>query len=417
MYKKMLCLLASTVISTTLASSDAPRCHLPSHTLLTAFYYPNNTIVTERGLATYQNAIAHLDVINYSSSLYGINYNDGKFQLTSIAGQNLITLQQLIKKNKFSALVFLSLGRWSSKEMHKVFSDNKTADAFINAVVDVVKNKNFGLSGIDIDWENFFSPRANEVKAFPTLIKKLRTALDAAGLKDVCISLDLPVSPVFGKKYPAPSGWLPYVDWANIMAYEYYGINPAHTELDGTLGTVTAAYAGKTPTYPSLSIADSLTYYIKEAKIPKQKLVVALPFYGNLNYTHDADKANQFGLRQKVIDTRSIITMDYSEIYSKYGIFQKAKGTSTIHEYTFETPDSVRGTHAFWSTRLLAESKEFGKSYNFVSYPDPIAIKEITLFVKQQGCLGLSAWQMDYDLPFDNKDSLLNTMYTAINKY
>jgi len=407
--------MAALTLSPAFSQNSACFSASQHHLLLTAFYYPSNLIIAPDALNDYKEAVDHLDVLNYSTSYYGLMYTHNAYVLADIAKQNLITIRQWMQKNNIKTKMFLSLGHWSSDDMRQVFTNEKERTHFIDAVIEVLKDKAYNLSGIDLDWENFFSPRPAEVKGFPIFIKQLREALNKNGLNHVCLSLDLPVSTAFAKRYPAPKDWIADIDWANLMAYEYYGIDPSHTELDATLGTVTAPYAGTAPHYVNLSMATSLDYYVTETHIPKNKLVIAVPFYGNVNYVHFADKAHQYGLRQKVIDDRSIITTDYSSIYESFGIAGQAKNGAEIHTYTFEQPAAVKGTHAYWSTKLITESPQVGKSYKFVSYPDPASLKEITQFAKKEGYLGLSAWQLDYDLPFSHPHSLLKAIYTTIH--
>lgn len=404
--------LAVSVFSMSSAWSN-PRCITLTNDrlLLSAFYFPGNAIISPDALEPFKESIAHLDFLNYSTSRFGVVYRNNAYTFADIAKQNLITIQRWLQKNNLQTNVFLSLGHWSSSNMHKIFIDQKAQDEFIAAVINIVKQKAYNIKGIDLDWENFFTPRSSEIKAFPGFVKNLRETLDRHGLKEMCLSLDLPVATKFAKIYPAPKNWVPYVDWANVMAYQYYGLGPDHTELDATLGEVTAPYAGKTPHYENLSLITSLNYYVQH-NIPPNKLVIALPFYGNMNYIHDA--STNHGLRQEVIDSRSIITMDYSNIYEVFGVYGSPKKNVSIYEYTFTEPTLAKGSHAFWGVKFITESPQAGKSYKFVSYVDPISAKEITQFAQKAGYLGLSAWELDNDLPYSNPHSLLRAMYTTI---
>lgn len=394
-------------------SHNLPCISLPKdRLLLTAFYFPGNAIVTPHALDPFKNSVGHLDFINYSTSRFGVINRHDTYLFSDIAKQNLITLQQWLRANHLSTKVSLSLGHWSSAKMHAVFIDPKAQQQFFAVVIGIIKQKAYGIDAIDLDWENFFTPRASEIQAFPIFVHNFRAALDKNGLKNICISVDLPVATKFAKIYPKPAKWITAVDWANVMVYQYYGLGPDYTELDATLGEVTASYAGKPPRYENLSLVSSLNYYVQH-DIPKNKLVIALPFYGNMNYIHDA--STQHGLRQLVIDSRSIITMDYSEIYNTFGIYGHPKYGVSVYEYTFAQPAAAAGTHAFWAVKFITESPQAGKSYKFVSYPDPIAVKEITQFAQKEGYLGISAWELDNDLPFDHPHSLLSTIYRTIH--
>ena len=409
--------LISLFVISARAEENFPRCIASPHHhyLLSAFYYNSNVIMMPHALDDHKAAIQHLDVLYYSSSYLGLVRKNGDFQLADITKQNLITMNEWFKKNHVRAKLILSLGHWSPSSMKEIFTDKKIQTNFINAIIRILKQPDYHLGGIDVDWENFFSPDAKEEKAFPAFMVSLREALHRNGLTNDCLSLDLPVAIPFAKDYPTPKEWVASVDWANLMAYEFYGGNPPYTELDGTLGDVTADYADKPQHYPTVSIASTLTYYASHG-IPKRKLVIVLPFYGNNFYLHDVIRWNHFGLRQKVMDDRPSIEATYSGIYYSYGIDGHVKKGSSIHHYTFEQPASAKGTHAYWITHFIIDTPGVGKIYNFISYPDPKAVKEIAQFTKKENYLGLSAWRLCYDLSFDNNHSLLKTIFQEISK-
>ncbi|WP_350416677.1 glycoside hydrolase family 18 protein [Coxiella burnetii] len=323
-----------------------------------------------------------------------------------------------MREKKIHTKLILSLGHWNPDKMRAVITQSSAQQHFINTLIAVLKNPHYNIGGVDIDWENYFSLQTDEVKKFAAFIKALRSALNENHLTNLCLSLDLPIAPHFAKQYPPPKEWAPYVDWANLMAYEFYGGNPPYTELDSALGNVTLPYAvqypDKAPDYPTISIADTLSIYT-DLGIPKRKLVIAWPLYGGMNYISNVNEANHHGLREKIIDDRPTITNSYADIYYKYGIYGKAKKDAIVHQYTFEQPDSTKGKYAYWITHLLLESKTVGRFYAFISYPDPKATKETAEFVKEQGYLGLSAWQLAFDLSFDNRESLLRALYSELH--
>lgn len=400
----------------TFAQSHLPKCIPSSHGkyLLTAFYYGGATLIQSSTLEHHKIAIKHLDALFFSPSFLGIIKDNDEFKLAKITKQNLTTIHQWMKKNNIHTKLILSLGHWGPDEMREVFTKKEVQDAFIKSLVAILKNPAYDIGGVDIDWENFFSSHQNEKKQFPAFLKALRSAFNDQHLTQTCLSVDLPIAPDVAKQYPSPKKWVSYVDWANLMAYEFYGGNPPYTELDGALGNVTVPYPDKAPDYSIISIATTLPIYTKRG-IPKRKLVVVLPFYGGMDYISNVGPANHYGLHEKIIDDRPTMSNIYASIYDHYGIYGKSKKGAIIHQYTFEQPASARGKHAYWITHLIMQSKTVGSFYAFLSYPDPKAVKETAEFIKEQGYLGLSAWQLTYDISFDNPNSLLNTLYKTLH--
>jgi len=376
--------------------------------VLSAFYYFGSHIVTPETLDKYKSSIAHLDVLNYSVA--GIN-EESTLTLGEITAQNILTIQKWIKDNHLKTKLVLSIGHWAAKNSLKIFTDLSIRKKFNNSVVALLKNPSYGLKGVDIDWENVFEEGTGGVKQFSSMITDLRASFDKAGLHNMCLSVDLPMGK-FAKIYPAPTGWASPINWANLMAYAFYG-EPHNTELDGALGLVGAQYGEKAPSYGTTSISSTLEYYISHG-LPKDKVLIGLPYYALGNYTRHGGSGAQYSLRQRILPHSPLMILSYSGVAERYGTFKNPKRPGTIHQYTFVAPPNVKGTHAYWISELLVESKELGKTYEFISYQDPDAVKDVAQFAMKNGYLGFSAWQLTDDLPFTNKNSILRTLYDAI---
>ena len=107
-----------------------------------------------------------------------------------------------------------------------------------------------------------------------------------------------------------------------------------------------------------------------------------------------------------MIGERKLRTPGYRRVYFDYGIYNKPKSQVKFHRYRFNWPLSIMGAHAYWITKY--EPKE--KRYLFVSYEDPLAIKDIAHYIKRKHYLGLSDWQLLGDLNYRSPHSLLRTM-------
>ena len=394
----------------TLLPNDIHTCGIQprNKTVLTAFYYFGNRIVTPAILDKYKESIAHLDVLNYSVA--GIN-DESIVKLGEITAQNIYTIQKWMHDNKMQTKLVLSIGHWAAKNSLKIFTNPTIRKKFIDSVIVLLKNPSYNLKGVDIDWENIFEEGAGGVAQFASMITDLRAGFDKAGLHNACLSVDLPVGVKFAKIYPAPLGWAPAVNWANLMAYAFYG-EPHYTELDGVLGNVGTRYAGKMPSYATVSISTTLDYYTMHG-LPKNKVLVGLPYYALGNYIRNASAPN-FGLREPILPRSPLIILSYSTVADRFGTFEHPKRPGAIHQITFTAPSNVAGTSAYWVTDFLVESKELGKTYEFISYPDPAAIRQTAQFVLKNGYLGFSAWQLTDDLPFTQSNSILRTLYETV---
>ncbi|MDF1759317.1 MAG: glycoside hydrolase family 18 protein [Coxiellaceae bacterium] len=381
--------------------------------ILSAFYYLAQQPVDEATLDKHKNAIAHLDVLNYSVLLIS---DDSTLPVSDTNRDNLTLIHRWIKKNNLQTKVVASIGHWENKAADQIFLDTKTRKLFVASVVKMLSNTELGLSGINIDWENFFDNDLVDVKNFPTLIKQLREAMNKAGLQQDYITLDLPVGIKFAKRYAEPSKWSPYVSWANVMAYTFYGSVIPYAELDGTLGKVTAPYGGPRPSYKTISIINTLKYYHQHG-LSNNKTVVALPMYGVMNTIYHGDKKHHYGLRQAVVRIKHqhipVVNYPYHDCYEKYGVYGHAKIKSSIHQYTFNAPTAIAGSRSYWVTVRHKDKRVKNKTYQFISYPDPLYIKDTARFLIKHHYHGISTWALTFDVPYDNPDSLLHTAYNA----
>lgn len=395
-----------------------PQCFKNSRQnhLVSAFYYDGSFVTPLSNLTPYTEAVKHLDVLNYSTALLGLVRKDDHFQLAEITQQNLITLKKWFETNHIQTRLFISLGHWSPRRMRDIFKNDEIRDKFIQSIIEVLKNPNYNISGVDFDWENLASPDIKEIERFPHFFKALREALEREHLNNICVTLDLPTYFTYAKRFPQPKNWIDSIDWINLMGYAFYLGTTRYTELDAALGDVTLPYPETPPTYTSpVSLAGTLSYYEQKGINPR-KMVIAIPFYSNVSYIHHADKEHQYGLHQPVVDHKAAFNYSYSKIYSLYGNYSHPNKNATFHQYTFTTPEISQNKHVFWLTHFINESKPVGKIYTFISYPDPIAVKEVARFVKAENYLGMSAWQLLHDLPYTNPQSLLRIMEETLKK-
>lgn len=372
--------------------------------LLTTFYYAPEPI-TPATLEAYRKTFENLDVLSYSNAgLTQLN----EIHLTETKKENLILLNSWLKKNHLKTKVMLSLAGWSTISAARVFHDPINRKRFIESAIALLKNKNYGLSGLDIDFEKEFDGAEDDKVGFSEMLKQLRDSLNQAGLSHVCLSVDLPPAIQFAKRYADPKLWEPAVDWANLMAYDFYGEYPRYAELSGTIGNVLANYGGRAPHYETTSIITILNYYTHH-DLPRQKILIGLPLYGDRYFQSAEAIDTRNGLRQPVLEpSKGRVMVDYVNFYYLMGIYGAEKGGVKIHRYTFVSPLAAFGDHAYWITRKV------GDRYEFITYEDPQAIMEIGRYVTKNKFLGYSAWEMAMDIPYSNPNALLHVMNRSL---
>ena len=168
---------------------------------------------------------------------------------------------------------------------------------------------------------------------------------------------------------------LKYLDWVNIMTYDYNGAWSKMTSHNAPLKRNPANTGGK----DKYNIASSLEVY-KQAGVAMNQLVLGVPFYG-----------------------RSFANVGSSN----NGLFQSFNGTpqGTFESGVYEYKDLAANyfNQGDW-TRYYDEISRVPYLYSpsqkvLISYDDPQSLKEKVEFMKNQGLSGVMIWSIDADTP------------------
>ncbi|MDD3201405.1 MAG: glycosyl hydrolase family 18 protein [Bacteroidales bacterium] len=168
-----------------------------------------------------------------------------------------------LKEIKPSLKVLLSIGGWGSGRFSEMVSDEALRHAFAQDCKRVIDE--FNLDGIDFDWEYptnsvaLISSAPEDTRNFTALMKEVRTAIG----KDKLLTLATSAS---GKYIDFPA-IEPFVDFVNIMTYDFVMTEPFHHA-----GLYPSSLTG------SMSCYESVLAHVK-AGFPIEKLVLGIPFY------------------------------------------------------------------------------------------------------------------------------------------
>ena len=168
-----------------------------------------------------------------------------------------------LKQQKPSLKVLLSIGGWTAGRFSEMAATKETRDAFARDCKRIVDE--FGLDGIDMDWEYPSSNEAgissspDDIDNFTLLMKELRRVLGKDKL--------LTIATICTAKFIDFKNVLPYLDLVNVMSYDMSDPNKAHHA---------ALYPSPISGYCTGS--EAVEAHLK-AGVPKDKLVMGMPFY------------------------------------------------------------------------------------------------------------------------------------------
>lgn len=242
------------------------------------------------------------DIIPYDK-LTHINYSfltpkaDGTFNPIN----NGWKLKQIVKDaHEHDVRVSISVGGWGwDAQFEEMAANPETRSAFVQNLKAFVEE--YQLDGVDMDWE--YPDPGQSSRNFLTLIQELRAAMPDKLLTTAVVSH----GDEHGLGIPAES--FQYFDFVNIMTYD----GPDH-------GTMEQFERG-------------LSYW-RERGLPKEKIVMGVPFYGDPNMPYSklvkADPA-----------AAQTDTFDY------YGTTYHYNGIPTIQTKTRMAMDNAGGI-MFW---------------------------------------------------------------------
>lgn len=168
-----------------------------------------------------------------------------------------------LKKRYRKLKVVLSVGGWGSGNFSEMAADARKRRLFAWSCRRLVWD--MGLDGIDIDWEYptqdeaGISASPEDTDNFTRLLKDLRTIL---GPKRI-----LSIATVSSAQYVNFRDVEKYIDYVNVMTYDM-GQPPFHN-----------APLYRSDKVQNISVADAVAAHV-DAGVPREKIVMGVPFYG-----------------------------------------------------------------------------------------------------------------------------------------
>jgi chitinase len=276
--------------------------------------------------------------------------------------------------------LLVSVGGWGGSAR---FSDVALTDSsrrvFASSAVEGFIHRFPGLfDGIDVDWEYPTGggdasnvERPEDPANFRLLLAELRRQLDEAGARDgrrYELTIAASASPSSLARL-APARLAPLLDFVNVMTYDYHAGSPmAHFNAP--------LFAASDDPTPGASIDSTMRAYLA-AGVPREKLLVGVPFYGRAYGGVASDRAGLF-----------------------------ARSTAT--------PENWRDADGDW--RVLARTKLRDRAWirswhegaqvpwlyhpptgTWISYDDPRSVAAKADYVRTRGLGGIIVWELGGD--------------------
>ncbi len=319
------------------------------------------------------NQITH---INYAFA----NIKDGKvIEGKDADTENIKRLNELKLVNN-SLKILISVGGWSwSKNFSDAVLTEESREKFAaSALAFMLKHK---MDGIDLDWEYPGLPgdgnvhRPEDKENFTAILKLLREKLDkiATTKKDYLLTIATGASQNYLDHTNMREAHK-YLDFINIMTYDFYGGGSRRTGHHANLNT--SKYDINTQVRSAVNAVEQHV----NAGIPINKIVLGVPFYGR--WWKGTQPTNN-------------------------GLYQETNGATGSYNYKtiVDSLQSNKGFTEHWDE--AAKTPYIWREIDslFVTYDNAKSIKIKVDYVNENKLGGIMFWQFNGD-----NGTLLNTI-------
>ncbi|WP_230401034.1 glycosyl hydrolase family 18 protein, partial [Microcystis aeruginosa] len=308
-------------------------------------------------------------------------------------GTGDIAKLQQIKAQNPNLKIMLSIGGGTENDFSSAAATVQSRANFAQSAIQLMKTN--GFDGLDIDWEY---PEANEDNNYIQLLAQLRQQINQASQNDgkqYLLTTALSGSPYIlsASDYGSnPYDFSPqdlkatsdYVDFINVMSYDYHG------PWENTTNHQSALYKSTNDnTYNAAKVNTNwaIQHYLS-AGVPATDIVLGAPLYGRTWTGVNAGSNN--------------------------GLFQQGTGSSELTYRELYNLLGTNGYQSFWDNSAKVPYIYSSQTKVFSTYENNQSILGKTDYVKQLGIGGAFFWEITQDLPITHSDSLINAAATNL---
>lgn len=274
--------------------------------------------------------------------------------------------------------VLISLGGASSGDSFKAATlDSSLRAKLIANIVSFLQTNNY--DGVDIDWET--PTDTTETMQLTSLIQEMRVDFNQIN-PSWLITMAIPATNYGGQHFDIRN-LVNFVDWFNVMCYDFVGSWTTYTGFNAPL------YDTPFDLNQAGSDSSSVVYWLsrgsQQISIPASKLVLGVPFYGDL--------------------------------FNAKGLYKKLTNTTVSNPYY---ADAITYINSGWIYHWYDATKEpyliNSDTTKFITFEDTNSVKLKTEFAIRKNLGGIMIWELSQGLYADNQP-LLETIANTLRTY
>lgn len=326
------------------------------------------------GYDTVHHGAGAIDVDKIDTLIFAFaGLDDGRVVLDADSARRLQQLTAL-KAAHPKLKVVVSVGGWGVGGFSEAARTAAGRRLFADSAAQLLADND--ADGLDVDWEYPGHAEAgiaasrDDRRNFTLLLQAVRTSLDTVGAAHgrhgtMPYTLSIAVADsqfVDGIDIAAVE---PYVDWFNLMTYDF------NNSLTATTGHHTGLHASAVAV-PGARTTDHAVAQFLAAGVPARKLLVGVAFYG---LQFDDVRAAHDGL------------------YQPYGKFATAHPWPDLQQKFIDRNGYLR----HWDVDAQAPYLWNAATRSFISYDDPQSIAAKAAYVKAHHLGGIMYWEQGQD--------------------
>ncbi|HEX7341180.1 MAG TPA: glycosyl hydrolase family 18 protein [Rhodanobacteraceae bacterium] len=298
-------------------------------------------------------------------------------------------LQKLIalKATHPGLKVTISVGGWGAGGFSGAAATAASRRTFADSAAQLVASQH--ADGLDVDWE-YPGSSLSGIKSSPqdrvhftALIQALRAALDKMGAGNGHVGAHHYLLTIASADSRYVKGIdlaavAPYLDWFNVMTYDF------NNSLTALTGNHTGLHASAVAPPDARTTARAVREYLA-AGVPADKIVIGAAFYGlRFDGVHPADHG----------------------LYQHYARFGGSYPWFVLKQKFINRDGYVR----HWDARADAPYLWNATTHSFISYDDPQSIAAKVAFVKAHHLGGIMFWEASGD----DHNELLDSIWSGL---
>ncbi len=286
------------------------------------------------------------------------------------------------KANIIGTDVTVTIAALDNDLIMTILDNDEYQDNLITDIITEVKTRN--LQGINVDFEYFGEPDPAYKTAFTTFSKKLKAALDS---EVPGTELSISIMPLAAREDDLFDfqQLVPIYDRFIGMSYDYYG---ASSDIAGPIAPMKGFNEGQ------YFFDVETTYKDYRQYIPREKLVMGVPFYGWEWAVEDGKIRNS--LTYPSSDDRN-----YAAVIS----YARAKESKELKKNQCKWDEPAQETWCWYKDTKLGTDKQ-------VWLADNRSVETRFNFAEKQGFAGVAIWTLGYDKQYSDLWDIISSKFT-----